>query len=594
MSPMRPDPQAGERERAEALVATGLLDTPPSEAFDQIARLAKDFFGVPIALISFVDSKRQWFKSRIGIEVAETPRGHSLCSRAIERSEVMVVEDALLDVRFADNPLVLGEPRIRFYAGAPLVLPSGHALGTICVIDREPRTFSEPQRRQLATLAQLVMSQIELHRRAGRIHEATRLPNRTQMAEDIESRAAVDPSGRCSVLLIELISQRRLHETLRAVGAEPLEAALRGVVATLRAAIGPGPALYQVGESRLCVALPDGSREEREAFATRAIERISQPFDVAGVAVQLRPVGGIADFEFAARGGRGADALRLATSALMEARERGARLAWHDKALDAAHRRAYRLMQDIPGGLMRGEFRLVYQPKLNLRAGGFTGVEALARWRHPTLGDVSPGEFIPLVERTALIHRFTPWALGMALDQAVQWRDQGLDLTVAVNVSSRNLEAEGFVAQVARLCQERGVAPSKLHIECTENAAMTGDATRAALVALREMGAQISLDDFGMGYSNLACLRGLPVQLLKIDQSLVKPIDTDPSALQLARSLIALGHALGFRMLAEGVETQRARDLLVDAGCDALQGYLLGRPMEAEAIPGFLSNARRP
>jgi EAL domain-containing protein (putative c-di-GMP-specific phosphodiesterase class I)/GGDEF domain-containing protein len=457
-------------------------------------------------------------------------------SHAIQRREVMVVEDALLDSRFADNPLVLADPKIRFYAGAPLVLPSGHALGSLCVIDYEPRSFGMREREQLRTLAALVMSQIELHRKAGFVNEVTRLPNRSQMAEDIEARRIEEPGASRGMLLIDVMAHHRLQEAVRAVGIERLEAGLREIAANLRRIVGPEWPLYHVSETRFCVKMRGETREDREAFSVNVIERLSEPFESAGVRVQLDLQAGLVEFDLDERGGM--DALRKATAAMHEASSRGQRFLWHDPRRDAAHRRAFGLMQDVSAGLSRGEFRLVYQPKFEVADGAYTGVEALARWRHPVHGDVSPGEFIPLIERTALIHEFTPWALGEALAQSARWGAGGLDITVAINVSSRNLDSPGFVDETLRICARSGVEPSRLHVECTENAVMTSDATRAALIALRAMGVHISLDDFGMGYSNLACLRGLPVQLLKLDQSLIIPMESDPSCHELVKSLI--------------------------------------------------------
>ena len=544
-------------------------------------------FDAPISAVSLVAEDRQWFKSRQGLAAQETPRDISFCTHAIRRNDIMVVEDALLDDRFRDSPLVSGDPFIRFYAGAPIRSPSGHVLGSFCVIDRVPRQFDAKQRGMLAALAEIASAQIELHRKAGRVHEATRLPNRAQLAEDLEAASAADPQGRGALLLIELISQRRMQETMLAVGAAPMESSLRELSASLRDALAPSCKLYHVSEARLCVAMPPGARETVGAQALEALALLSLPFDASGVAAQLRPVAGLVEFQLAERGA--SDALRMATSALTQARAKGERLRWHDESADAAHKRAFRLMRDVHIGLKRGEFRLVYQPKLCLADGRFHSVEALARWRHPELGDISPGEFIPLVERTALIHEFTPWALREALAQAARWRASGLDLSVGVNVSSRNLDAPGFAEAARLIVEESGGDASRLDIECTESAAMTSEAARACLDDLRAMGASLSLDDFGMGYSNLSCLRGLPIQTLKLDQSLVRPMASEPGARELSRSLIILGKSLGFRMLAEGVETAAQRDMLSEDGCDELQGYLFARPMEAETIGDHLA-----
>ena len=577
-----------ELERVRVLASLQLLDTEPVESFDNITRLASQMFGVPIALVSLVDADRQWFKSRHGLAVEQSERGFSFCSHAIERHGVMVVPDAALDPRFAGNPSVTGDPHIRFYAGAPLVLPSGHALGSLCVIDHEPRAFGPQEQAQLATLATFVMAQIELHRRAGRVNEVTGLPNRTQMAEDIEGQMLTHPGDSRGMLLLDVFDHQRLQETACAIGIEPLAATLRDVAVQLRGIVGAGWPLYHLSETKFCVKMRGDTRAEREAFCRATIERLERPFESTGVVVELNVVAGLVEFELTERSS--ADALRKTASAMHDASARSEKFRWHDDALDAGHTRAYRLMREVSGALSRGEFRLVYQPKFNIGAGGYTGVEALARWRHPVYGEVSPGEFIPLIEKTALIHAFTGWVLDQALRQAAEWQAGGIELTVAVNVSSRNLDAPGFVESIKSRCASWRVELIWLHIECTENAVLTSEKTRAALTELRAMGAQVSLDDFGMGYSNLSCLRALPVQLLKLDQSLVIPMETDPASHELVKSLILLGHSLGFRMLGEGVESERACAMLIDAGCDALQGYYLGRPMEAARIPGFMAD----
>lgn len=176
---------AYEQERLFFVRSTGLLDTRASEAFDRITRMAASLLQVPMAAISIVDESRQWFKSRVGIDEAETARSDSFCTHTIEAPSVLVVEDAQDDARFADSRLVTGAPGIRFYAGVPLQLPSGHTLGSLCVIDTQPRKLGAQEEKLLRDLAALTMAQIDLHQMAGRVNEVTRLPNRAQLAHDL-------------------------------------------------------------------------------------------------------------------------------------------------------------------------------------------------------------------------------------------------------------------------------------------------------------------------------------------------------------------------------------------------------------------------
>ncbi len=580
-----------EQERLFFLRSTGLLDSKASEAFDRITRLAAELFQVPIALVSLVEDKRQWFKSCVGLDTRQTERSVSFCTHTIERGTAFIVEDALQDPRFADNPLVTGHPGIRFYAGVPLRLPSGHALGSLCVIDSQPRGFSDHELQRLQDLGALVMAQIDLHQMAGRVNEVTRLPNRSQLGEDLLEACAAEPGAPRVLMLLDVVSHAQLQAAVRAVGVVPLESALRTIAAKLVATIPSDAALYHVGETRFAIVMAGGLQEDLSDVAAGLMLRMAEPFRTGAVTVQLELQAGLAPFTLVAESCH--DVLRRATAALYQAGTEQRPMVWYGEQFDVPHRRAYALLRSIPSGLMAGDFRLVFQPKMNLHTGRVTAVEALARWRHPRHGDVPPSEFIEIMERTTLIHDFTEWILHRSLEQLSVWRTQGIELSMAVNVSARNLEHPRFLQALRNACALYQVHPQNLHIECTEHAVMTGTRTAATLEAVRAMGIGISLDDFGVGYSNLACLHSLPVQLLKLDQSLIKPIATDVRALKLVRSLLHMGHTLGYRLLAEGVESKEVFDILKREGCDAVQGYYLSRPLEAEDVPHFLQAAPR-
>ncbi len=317
---------------------------------------------------------------------------------------------------------------------------------------------------------------------------------------------------------------------------------------------------------------------------------LSQPISTGGMSVELDLECGVVVFESSCADA--SDVLRKATSAMYQAELRQLPFLVYNASFDETHRRVYAMLRAIPTALAHGEFRLVYQPKLDVALGRFTAVEALIRWRSPKWGVVSPAEFIPAIENTATIHLLTEWVLHTALAQTAAWQAQGLYTSVAVNVSARNLEHPHFVKIVRNACRTHGVDPRHLDIECTENAVLTGERSLGVLAELRDLGVQASLDDFGVGYSNLACLQSLPVGLLKIDQSLVKPIADNYRAWTLLQSLISLGHTLGYRVLAEGVETADIYALLADAGCDAMQGYFLSKPVEAGEVLAFMRDQR--
>jgi len=590
---MPPASRPSEQERLFFVRSTGLLDTKASEAFDRITRLAASLLQTPMAAISIVDESRQWFKSRVGIEEPQTARSDSFCSHTIEASSALVIEDALLDPRFADNRMVTGAPGIRSYAGVPLQLPSGHTLGSLCVIDTSPREFTAQDILLLRDLAALVMVQIDLHQMAGRVNEVTRLPNRAQLADDLRDACLATPAQPASFMLVEVMSNTQLQSAVRAVGIRPLEVALRSIATILIKSLPSDIDLYHVGETRFAIIHKADGGALHHDTAAALLARLGQPFVTeGGITVQLEAHAGLARFRCIPA--ETVDVLRMATTALYQAEAEQRPWAWYSSEFDMPHKRAFALLRAIPSSLAQGEFRLVYQPKLNLHTARISGVEALARWHHPKFGDVSPAEFVELMERTTLINDFTEWVLHKALEQQSHWRAQGIDLTIAVNVSARNLEHPMFLQVLRNACALYRIHPETLRLECTETTLMTGTRTAATLDAARAMGVGISLDDFGVGYSNLSCLHSLPVDILKLDQTLIKPIATDERALTLIKALIDMGHSLGYRMLAEGVETAEVLDLLKRHGCDAAQGYYIARPLEVEAVAEFLQASRGP
>lgn len=575
-----------ERERLLVLEATKLVDSPATEDFDRITRLASALFNVPTALISLVTQDRQWFKSKVGMEVSETERGAAFCDHTIRSSEVLVVEDAAKDQRFKFNRLVRGEPGIRFYAGAPLITQSGHALGSLCIIDTKPRNLSAQEAAQLKDLAALVMAQIERTVSVGRVHEVTHMPNRAQLRSDLQDLALAAYPGARVLVLVDIMSGRQVQSALLALGLSALERSLCVIGGRLTNLVGANTTVYHVSETRFAFVLSGCQQTDASSKLESLMERMREPFKFDGVAFTLEARCGALMFDPTAD--RSRDLLRMVTSALVQAAAESAALRWYASEMDTPHRRAYALVKMLPESLESGEFRLVYQPKLDVTKNRVSGVEALLRWSHPVMGSISPAEFVPAIEKTAAIHQLTDWVLNAALAQNADWQRQGVFITVAVNVSAKNLESPGFADKVREACDRHGVDPRWLHIECTENTVLTGSRTSETLQNIEKLGAQISLDDFGVGYSNIACLNRLPVSLLKLDRSLVAPIATDFRAWTLAQSLIDFGHCLGYRMLAEGVEDAETYKMLVGAGCDAIQGYFVSKPIEASELLPFL------
>ena len=285
-----------------------------------------------------------------------------------------------------------------------------------------------------------------------------------------------------------------------------------------------------------------------------------------------------------------ADALRTAFSAAHDARATDARVGMYSLDLDHAHRRCRRLIDDFGAALNTNEmFELAYQPRIDLRTRRCVGAEALIRWRHAELGDISPGEFVPLIEQTELARPMTDWVLTGALRQAAHWRGLGLDLTISVNITASNLQQAGFAQRVVELTALSGLSTSHVELELTESAVMS-DPARAMiqLDALAAAGFSLAIDDFGTGYSSLSYLQSLPAKVVKIDQSFIRDMAEDERRYGLVDSMIVLSQNLGYRVVAEGVEAPEIADLLRAAGCDEAQGFHYGRPMSADAFEAWL------
>ncbi|MGE0256085.1 MAG: GGDEF domain-containing protein [Alphaproteobacteria bacterium] len=275
-----------EADRQAALDRYAVLDTPPEASFDRITRLASMAFGAPIALVSLIDRDRQWFKSRQGLAAEETPREHAFCAHAILDSEPLVVEDATEDVRFADNPLVTGAPDIRFYAGAPLTAPDGHNLGTLCVIDRQPRRFDDGQRRMLADLAAMVVDELELRRLASvDALTGTILRGHFMHLGTAEVRRAHRYGRPLSVLVFDVDHFKRVNDNH---GHAAGDAVLRAISSSARDILREQDVLGRTGGEEFAVLLPDTDKDAARQAAERLRRAIAAaPVDVVAARIAV-------------------------------------------------------------------------------------------------------------------------------------------------------------------------------------------------------------------------------------------------------------------------------------------------------------------
>ena len=579
-----------ETSRLDALRQLKLLDTPASESFDRITRMASQIFGLPVAAVSLTDPDRQWFKSRVGIDHCSIPRAGAPCAQVAESTQALVIEDLLEDPDYAESPL--GRAGTRFYAGAPLVTNDGYGLGALCVLGAEPRKASSAELAALTDLAAMVMAQIELQHAFGRIDPVSGMPTKNQFREDLMDLTRDYAGKQYFAVVVDLAREDQISRITRAMGSARVDQLVHEAAQALQAALGPHRYAYQVGTAQFAFISPSNVEQSgyiellRTNFAS--MRASSSVRFVTNVTIGVR--------SFIAGSVSVDDVIRGAMSAAQDARDTEGSIALYSPVSDTAHRRQYGLLEDFGAALEAGdELRLVYQPRIDLSTGRCVGAEALLRWRHPVLGDVSPAEFIPIIEQTSLARPTTQWVLDTAMDQLAAWRRGGLAITLSVNISAANLGEADLSERITTGLIRRELPFGSLEIELTESAIMEQpDQALGMLQSFKDAGVSLAIDDFGTGHSSLAYLQRLPAQIVKIDQTFIRDLTgATGSDFVLVETMIGLAHRLGYRVVAEGIETAEAAVILEELGCEEAQGFWFARPMEADGFATWLLERQR-
>jgi EAL domain-containing protein (putative c-di-GMP-specific phosphodiesterase class I) len=346
------------------------------------------------------------------------------------------------------------------------------------------------------------------------------------------------------------------------------------------------------GGDEFTVMIEDvGGPDEVARIAQKMLDALAPKFIVAGREIFVTASIGIDIFP--ADSGGANDLLKNADAAMYHAKEQGRNnYQFYSAELNTAAHKRLTLESGLRRALERQEFVLHYQPQVTLRGARLVGIEALLRWQHPEYGLIMPDEFIPLAESSGLIVPIGEWVLRTACAQHRAWQDAGLQTApVAVNISARQFRPD-FVDTVRRVLEDTRLEAPQLELEITESLLMRNiDATSAALHRLNQLGVGLAVDDFGTGHSSLYYLKSFPVDKLKVERAFVRDIDTDPDDAALIKAIIGLGHSLGLKVTAEGVETESQFAHLLGMGCDEAQGYYFGRPMPARECENLLRAA---
>ena len=699
-----------------ALDAYGLVADAAEVDVGPLLKLARSLFDVPTVLLSLVERHRQVFAARLGLDVCETDRDISFCAHALEREDALVVADARLDPRFCDNPLVTGEPHIRFYAGHPLVTPTGHTIGTLCLIDAKSRSaFTADDRANLKGLADLVLDKLEMRRlerarqdgqmrferisatspdgiicandqgqitfwnaaatrlfghseqevigrsidiivpdrmrgghggglarvvaggtprlvgtvvelpaqrkdgsefpielslsmwsegervsfgsisrdisdrranedrlyRLAHLDSLTELPNRMVLRQRLEE--VVQKGTEASLIAVDLDGFKEINDTL---GHSAGDALLKLVAARLVACARPHDTVARLGGDEFALLLPDvGDPLAAAETADCVISSLSEPFSLDGEIVHIAASAGLAMFP--THGEHAEDLLASADLALYQAKNEGRHCRrFFTPALrrSAVAKRTQEL--ELQRAVAQGELELFYQPQVRAANGTLVGAEALLRWRHPGMGLISPAAFLPNLEGGRLAAQVGEWVIRTACRQTAAWRSAGLsDFRMGVNLFGVQFRTGDLAAIVRDALRECALPPSALELEITENIILRhDDAMITPLKELRDEGVGIAFDDYGTGYASLSLLKRYPLTRLKVDQSFVRNMCDSAEDAAIVRAVILLGRSFGLDVIAEGVETLEQQEMLIAEGCEELQGYLFGRPVDADAF----------
>ncbi len=600
----------GEQESAASLRPLTPYDTLPEESFDRVARLAAASLRSPVAIVSLIDDDRHMVKSSVGLT------GRSRVWRKLPLALRYVRQ-----VVTAGRPIFIGNTEEKVvleseteertpdgvaYAVVPMMTSDGQVIGTICVVDTAPHSWTHDEINCLMDLASSLLTELELrsdlslkrqtqeHLLYSTLHDAlTGLANRSLFTERLRHamrRAARHPDNLFAVLFLDLDRFKDVNDNLGHFAGDEL---LRAVARRLEACIRPEDTVARLSGDEFAILL-ESITEASDAgkVAERIEEALAFPIDLAGAEIATSGSIGIVTSSMAHD--QPEQILRSADMAMYRAKAAGrARYEMFDRAMHTDALARLQLESDLRRAVERDEFRLFYQPLVSLRSGHITGLEALVRWEHPERGLVHPADFIPVAEETGLIVPMGRWVLTEACRQMSEWHKaypRERPLSIGVNLSAKQFSQHDLIEQISSAIQSSGISPGCLRIEITEAAIIDkGKAALSVLQSMHELGVEIYLDNFGTGYSSLSYLHGLPIDAIKIDRAFVSNMDTDEKNLRLVRTILTLAEIVGVRAEAEGISTAEQLRELRALSCEQGQGFLFSAPIAREAVSDVLT-----
>jgi diguanylate cyclase (GGDEF)-like protein/PAS domain S-box-containing protein len=417
----------------------------------------------------------------------------------------------------------------------------------------------------------------------------TGLPNRALLYDRLDQALRHAQRATRSITVLS-ISVLRLNEINDLMGYQSGDEVLKEIAQRLTSVCRDSDTVARLGDNEFVIQIDQAGPDSGQIVATKIQKSLETPVRIGDVSLEIEPVIGIAIYPD--HGDDTYTLLQHCDIAMRMAKQDGLGILVYNHEIDPLSLRQLRLHGELRQAIEKGNLVLHYQPKVDIKTGCIMGVEALARWPHPLEGVIYPDDFIPMIEQSGLIRPFTYWVLQQALKLLQQWKNNGIDFSVAVNLSTRNLLDPDLPATVSGLLESHQVDVDKLCLEVTESALMSRpEQSLLTMNQLRETGVKISIDDFGTGYSSLAYLKKLPVSEIKIDKSFVLGLTEDEGDAAIVRSTIDLAHNLDLETVAEGVESKDIMEALKGLGCDIAQGYYISRPLPEVGLQDFVENS---
>jgi len=506
------------------------------------------------------------------------------CGTSTFIGELVLVEDIAIDPKWEIIKVAALPHGLRCCWSQPIKNSSGKVLGAFGMYYKHPALPNDYELNDLisaARLASIVMERDQAQKRIRELaytDELTCLASRAHFYQHIEQLIKSYEGDELSfaLLYIDLDNFKDVNDSL---GHDIGDLMLQMIAKRLQGACREVDFIARLSGDEFCILVSEGEKDYASKAAERCLFEVSQPIELA--TRKLIPTCSIGIAHYPRDGLDISTLLKVADTSLYAAKEKGKnQYAFYCPTFTEEAEYRFRIEQYLRQAIESEELSLVYQPQINVKTGKIIGVEALLRWYSPKLGQISPTEFIPIAERIGMIKSLTEWLLHTACNQAVAWVNAGYDpIFMSVNISPSHFLDKDIISLIKKTISETGITPSNLKLEVTEGVVQTDPKNLIIFKQLKKLGIKLAIDDFGTGYSSFASLKHLDVDYLKIDKYFIDDMLTNRHSKTLVTAMVELGHQLGHRIIAEGVETEKQLEILKELNCDASQGYLFSKPV---------------